>query len=225
MGLAFAAPEPLEWTPEERVFGRIVHDPGAITSLTAPFGGRLRASGPTLVVGAELDAGRELFRLAPRWTPQELADLEARRASAAAERAAAEAELPALRLALERARSLNAAEESVSRRDLEESESRLRVAEARVEGARGLEAVLAGTAREIPLVLPRGGTLVELDARDGEEVEAGRELVRVEDLRAPLVALDLPLREPSLAGVAVARVELEAGGTCVPAVRVGPAPA
>ena len=224
MGLVLAAAEPMEWTPEVRVFGHVVHDPGASTSLNAPFGGRLRASGTALVLGAELEAGRELFRLEPRWTPQELADLGARRASAAAERAAAEAELPALRLAVDRDRSLNAAEESVSRRELEESESRLRVAEARVEGARGLEAALAGTAREIPLVLPRGGTLVELRAHDGEEVEAGRELARVEDLRSLLVQLDLPLRGPALDGAARARVELDGSGESVPAVRVGPAP-
>ena len=224
MGLVLAAPQAMEWTPEVRVFGRVVHDPGASTSLTAPFAGRLRASGPALVLGAELEAGRELFRLEPRWTPQELADLGARRASAAAERASAEAELPTLRLAVERDRSLNAAQESVSNRELEESESRLRVAEARAEGARGLEAALAGTTREIPLLLPRGGTLVDLGAHDGEEVEAGRELARVEDLRSPLVALDLPLRGPALDGVARARVELDGSGESVPAVRVGPAP-
>jgi hypothetical protein len=224
MGLVFAVPEPLEWRPEVRVFGRVVHDPAAITSLTSPVGGRLRSSGPALVLGAELEAGRELFRLEPRWTPQELADLTARRASAAAERAAAEAELPALRQALERARSLHAADQSVSQRELEEAESRLHIAEARVTGARGLEDALAGTARDVPLSLARGGTLVELLAHDGEEVEAGRELVRVEDLRAPLVQLDLPLRGPSLTDAPSARVELEADGASVPAVRVGPAP-
>jgi biotin carboxyl carrier protein len=224
LGLVFARPEPLEWAPEVRVFGRVVHDPAASTRLAAPYAGRLHASGAAPVLGTELEAGRELFRLEPRWTPQELADLAARRATAAAERAAAEAELPALHLALERAQRLNAADQSVSQRELEETESRVRVAEARAEGARAVEASLATAKQTLALVLPRGGTLVALDAHDGEEVEAGRELARVEDLRAVLVALDLPPGRPALAAASRARVELDTDAAAVDAERVGLAP-
>jgi len=224
LGLRFVHPEPMECVPEVRVFGRVVHDPAAVTSVVAPYAGRLSATGPALALGMELGTGVELFRLEPRWTPQERADLAARRAGAAAERAAAEAELPALRAALERARRLNAADEAMSNRELEETESRLHVAEARAAGAQTLESALDDATQAIVLCLPRGGTLLALDAHDGQEVEAGRELLRVEDLSAPLLQLDLPPGKSTLTEATRARVELAPDLEPVPAMRVGLAP-
>ncbi|MEQ1893176.1 MAG: hypothetical protein ABL998_11575, partial [Planctomycetota bacterium] len=107
---------------------------------------------------------------------------------------------------------LNAEDKSVSDRELEEANARLAVAESQLAGARTLEQALAQGAELVPLALARGGTLVAIVAQAGDEVEAGFELARVEDLTSLLVRLDLTARHGALAASA-ARIELPSGAS------------
>lgn len=214
MGIEFARLEPTSHGRELRAFGRVVSDPGAVSTLRAPLAGELVPGEVVPALGQPLSAGTVVFRLVPRWTPQERADLAAREAAARAEVAAAEVELPALRQALARARALNAQEKAVSDRELEETEARLHAAEARQLGARDVLQTLEEVARGQPgeplaLRLSGAGEVVELGARAGDTLEAGALLLRVEDHRTLLVELDLPdgIRDPS----AVRAVRLELG--------------
>jgi multidrug efflux pump subunit AcrA (membrane-fusion protein) len=195
MGLGFAPAEELAFAPEARAYGRVLHDPGAATTLRAPLAGTLRAAEVVPELGTAVAEGEVLFRLEPRWSVQETADLEARRVTARSELATIEAELPGLRSAVERAKLLNAKDRSVSDREVEEAESRAAVAEARAAGMRDLLERLDGVAggETIPLASPRSGELVALLAHAGEAVEAGATLLTVEDFTSPLVAVDLPL--------------------------------
>lgn len=213
-GITFVQAEPAEWSAELSVFGAVVHDPLAQARVVAPHAGRLVAPdpAPALALGREFAAGQVLFLLAPRWSPAEELDRAARRASATSERVALEASLPALVQAAERARTLNAEDKSVSDRELEEANARLAVAESQLAGARALEQALERGAELLPLALARAGTLVALAAQAGEEVEAGLELARVEDLTSLLVRLDLSARHASLPA-GEARIELPSGAS------------
>lgn len=198
MALQIALPEPTTWAPEELAYGRVVSDPSRSSVPHAPFAGTLLTGDEPVTLGTELEAGAGIFRLAPRWTPPERADLTSRRVAARAELAAQEAELPALDQALERARSLNAREKSISDRELEDAEMRFASAQARLAGARelvrALEAVGAPEGVDaVPILAPSSGVVVELLVHPGEAVEAGASLLRVEDFSSPLVSIDLPL--------------------------------
>jgi len=223
MGLEFAPLARATLAPEVLVYGRVLADPGASTTLRAPFAGEL--AGAALALGQHLDAGAVVFELAPRWTPQERADLAARRAEAQATLDTLAAELPALRTAAERAQTLNAQDKSVSDGELQQATMQLASAEARRRGAEELLRVLAGTGAEgaLPLRAAAAGEVVELFARAGERVEAGAELLRLQGFASALVSLGLPLAGGIADEVRTARVELP-GGELVAAEFVGRAP-
>lgn len=203
MGIELARPEALTHERELGAFGRVLSDPAAVSVLRAPFAGELLPGDVQPALGLPLEAGALVFRLIPRWTPQERADLAARQAAARAELAAARNELPALEQAFARARALNAQDKAVSDRELEEAEARLHAAEVRGQGAQEVLRTLEEAARGLqgePLALrvSGAGEVVELGARAGDVLEAGALLLRVEDPSAPLVELDVPdgIRDP-----------------------------
>lgn len=229
MGLEFAVPEPAEWVPEVRAFGRVVSQPSAVVTLRAPLAGTLLAGDVAPALGADLAAGQVVFRLAPRLTPVERRGLASERLTSEAELAALEAELPRLRAEAERARGLNQ-DKTVSDRDLGAAEASLQAAEARAGGLRELAGMLAAASADAPgtalaLALPAAGEVTELDARAGEAVEAGAVLLRAEDFRAPLVSIDLPAGAGAASAILSARVErVDAPGEFLAAERIGPAP-
>lgn len=229
MGLEFAPLAAAVLAPEVLVYGRVLADPAAGTTLRAPFAGELMAGAVELGLGQRLDAGAVAFELVPRWLPQEHADLAARRAETQAALDTLAAELPTLRTTCERARALNAQDKSVSDGELQQAAASLASAEARQHGAAELLRVLAaaGSASEaaLPLRAPAAGEVVELFARAGERVEAGAELVRLQDFAAALVALDLPLAGGIAEAPRTARIELPgSAGALVAAEFAGRAP-
>jgi hypothetical protein len=198
MRLEFARLAPLAMAREEAAYGRIVSDPSRSTTVRAPLAGTLLpGDGDWPEPGARVAAQAVVARLAPRWTPQDRLELAPRAATVRAELAALEAERPAQEAELERARALNAAEKSVSDRELAETGARLAVLQARLDGARELlrllEAASSSTASPAPIAILAGhaGEAVELLARPGEFVESGAPLLRLEDFGAPLCTIDL----------------------------------
>jgi len=168
MDLGFAQLEKTTWSPSRTTYGRVVDDPTRRCELRAPLAGVLSAGDVVPSLGAELEAGAIVFRLAPRWTQVELADLEARRVATHADLAAAEAEAPALSAELERARLLNAQEKSVSDKELQDAEARVQANAARVRGARELlvQRTLGDAAAEIAQE-PEGTPLQDVARRIG----------------------------------------------------------
>ncbi|HET6202012.1 MAG TPA: hypothetical protein VFI25_04320 [Planctomycetota bacterium] len=184
--------------PSIASYGWLEADPALGFVLRAPAPGLVRAlpgrSWPGL--GERLADGTAVCALEARLLPPERADLSARLAAARAERDAAAATLAAARAAHERARSLNAQDKSISDRAVEEAEARVKSEEARLRGAeeaaRGVEAAL-GSASASPLVVDRGGEVVEVGARPGESVEAGQMLLRIERFDRMLARVQVPV--------------------------------
>lgn len=228
MGLEFAPLAALSFAREAQTYGRILSDPARSTTLRAPLAGVLApAAAGWPALGARVAARAVLVQLVPRWTPQDRLDLGPRAVAARAELAGLAAELPALEAELERARTLNADEQTVSDRELAAAEARLALQRARLAGARelvgSLEALQTSSAEPAPIDLAAGqdGEVVELFAHPGEFVESGAALLRIEDFRSLLCALDLPLDYELPAGVAAARVRPVGTERMLTAERVG----
>lgn len=186
--------------------GHVRDDPSANFVLRAPIAGVWRmASDATLPnLGARIDANAALGWIEPRLTPAERADVVARAATARADLAALGATAEASARELERARTLNAADKSVSDRALDDARARAAGDAARVEGARtvlaALESLTADSATpraELTLHAPRGGHVLAFEAHPGEVVDAGAPLVRISDLSRPLIELEFPPGAPA----------------------------
>jgi hypothetical protein len=177
---------PLEGTTRRRqvvAFGRLEEDPSRGFTLRAPVPGIVRAASGWPKLGDVLSDGAIPGMIEPRLTPVERIDLAERLAATRAERDALTASLVAARAAYERARTLNADQQSVSDRVVQEAEARVRSEEARLraatENAKLLEAMASRPAGTAPLEVHRGGEVVEVAANPGESVEAGAVLLRL----------------------------------------------
>jgi len=138
-----------------------------------------------------VEAGRVFGVLVPRvapLTPLETGDLEGRRAAARGEVEAAAAAVATAQKALERLRTLNAANQAASDQAVEEAAGRLAGLRAQEQAARTtletwehLLATPLAPLAPVPLTVPMAGEVVEVMASPGEQVEAGAELLRVSD--------------------------------------------
>jgi HlyD family secretion protein len=174
--------------PEVVAYGSLEADPAGLFTLRAPLAGRVAvASGRTWPsIGATVADGQLVGQLEPRVVPVERIDLAARLATARAEADALTAALVAARAAFERARTLNAEGKIVSDRNLQEAEARVRADDARLraltETIRLLDASLqaqTGPTGSRPLLIARGGEVVEAPVQPGEAVESGQALLRL----------------------------------------------
>jgi multidrug efflux pump subunit AcrA (membrane-fusion protein) len=192
--------------PELVAYGTLEEDASRSFVLRAPVAGQIRRmSGRELPgLGDALEDGEVVGLLEPRLGAMERVDLAARLASARADAEGARAALAASRAALERARILNAEDKIVSDRAVQEAEVRAKSDEARlaalVETIRTLDLALAGgvgAASLRPLVVERGGEVVEVLAHAGEVVEAGQPIVRVNRLDWLVARIALPVDHPA----------------------------
>jgi hypothetical protein len=174
--------------PEVAAYGTLLEDSSRSFTLRAPLAGQLaRANGrewPS--IGDTLADRAQIGVIEPRFAPVDRIDLAARLAAARADVDAVAASLAAARQALDRARALNAENRIVSDRAVQEAEARVKGEEARLralhETVRLLDASVSGRAGPTgawPLVLERGGEVVEVVAQPGESVESGQAILRV----------------------------------------------
>jgi len=204
--LEMAHPVARTMAREVAAYGALAADPAAVGVVRAPVAGVLAAADPKTwpSVGAQVEAGATVGTLLPRTTPlttAELADLRVRLASAHADVSALEAERDADRVALERARKLNAQDKGVSDQAVENAASALSAAEARVVATRSgieeLERVLlhgdAPNLPPLPLIAPRAGEWTAVAAQPGESVEAGQEIARAASFAQLLADVRLPV--------------------------------
>ena len=200
LGIAVAELAPRSLRPQVQAFGRVVADPSQVYELRAPVAGTVRAAGTWPAIGAAVPDGAQLGSIEPRLTASERADLGARLATAKGDEATASAALDVAKSALERAKTLNADQKNVSDRALEEARGRVQEESARLaaasEARRGFEATLdpkTFASGALPLVLERGGEVLDLGARPGEVVEPGALLARVGRYESALVRVELPI--------------------------------
>lgn len=235
-GLVVARAEVQELARETTAFGVLELDPSRVTTLRSPLAGRLEDEPGKVWPGpsAQVEPGAILARLSPRVPPLgplERSDLEARLTADDAQVRIVEAQLAADRARLERARLLNADDKGVADQTLEAAEVQVGVDEATLEGARAslalhaalLDAPLPDVA-SVPLICASGGTVLEVLARPGEEVEAGQELLRLADLSELVADVRLVAAEGSATPSGV-RVDVAASNLSdLPARVLGPAP-
>lgn len=155
-----------------RCEGRVTTYPGADIILAPEYGGRL-----------DILAVRELDRVKPG---QLLAQLDAREqtaALAAARARIAELEAELRFLALEQARQARLLKEgAVGQRAFDDSDSRLKLTQARLEAARAQVAQQEALISKLAVRAPFAGTVIERLANEGELLPAGTKLLRLADL-------------------------------------------
>lgn len=171
-----------------RAAGEIRPVAGKEAQLTAPSSGRVTLASPAPILGMPVRKDQVLATISPRITGG------TDRPTLAADVQAAEAEVAAARAELERAQRLVSAQ-AAAPKTVEEATTRLRIAEARLGGARGrlgqFEAGARGTGggRVFQVRAPADGTLTSIDVASGQGVEEGQQMFTVIDLdRVWLVA-------------------------------------
>ncbi len=171
-----------------RATGEIRPVAGREAKVTAPASGRVVLASPVPLLGMPLTQGQVLASVAPRLSSG------GDRATMAADVGAFAAEVDAARAELARAERL-VADQAAPARTVDEARTRLRVAEARLTGARGrlgqfdTGAAGGGGGRQFQIRSPIAGTLVSLEIASGQAVEEGQPLFDVIDLdRVWLVA-------------------------------------
>lgn len=186
IGLRTAALVARSLSPEVVAYGTFQEDPARSFTLRAPVAGVLRPppAGRWPDIGARLADRAVVGVVEPRFAPVERVDLASRLATARADAEAATASLTAARAALERNRTLNAENKIVSDRAVQEAEARVKGEEARLralqETARLIDASLravSGPTGPRPLVVERGGEVVEVFAQPGETIEGGQPIL------------------------------------------------
>lgn len=202
--------------PREAVaYGRFQEDPARTFALRAPVGGVLRRAAGTdwPALGEKLGDGVTVGLLQPRFAPAERVDLAVRLEAARAEVSATKASLAAAQASLRRARTLNAEDKNVSDRTLQEAEAKAKGEEARLAAAEAtlklLESAVAsgeGVSDAFPLILARGGEVVEVSVQPGEAVETGATLLRVSRFDELLARVALPAGERLEGPVSEARI-------------------
>lgn len=201
--------------PEVAAYGHIQEDPDASFVVRAAVAGTVRGEpGRTWpAIGQPIADGASIGTVEPRLAPIERVDLTTRLSDARADVEAADARVSTARAAFERARILNADNKNISDRALEEAQSSLKTEEAKLSAARRnvteLEAAAsrqsAGTTA-VPLIVARGGEVVEVLARPNEAIESGQPILRVARFESLLARVDVPAGETVDRSLTMARI-------------------
>ncbi|MBI3818497.1 MAG: hypothetical protein HY286_07395 [Planctomycetes bacterium] len=187
---------------EAAAYGRLEEDPARSFTIRAPLGGTVGAAAAAFPkIGDPLAAGTVIATLTPRLAPLDRADLVTKTAAARADRAALDPQLSQARVALERAKKLNADDKNISDRAVEEAQAKVGELEARAAGADTAlhwyenltkdAAAGAGAFASLPLICMKDGEVVEVLSRPGEAVEAGQAILRISKFDHLLARVEL----------------------------------
>lgn len=203
-----------ELNPELVAYGKLEEDPSRSFVLRAPISGILHYTPgrdwPSM--GARLSDGALVGLIEPRFTPAELISLSTQLTTAESELKASTASVSAARAAYERTKILNADNKNVSDQVLQDAAARLQAEEARLQAAKqtvqriqnSLQA--ADPAGSRPLIVERGGEVVDLIAQPGEAIEPGSPILRVARLNQLLARIDIPVGQHVPRSVTAARI-------------------
>jgi len=165
--------------PDVRVrYGRVVTRSGDELAITAPFAGRVTTVTAT-AIGEPVAAGTTIATITPVLGAADRAALGVQAADLRGQIDQADRELALRQSELQRSREL-ARDSIISQAKLQEAETAVATAEARLRAARQSRVAQAGAAgRATALAAPAAGTLVALDAVVGGAVEPGRVVARL----------------------------------------------
>ncbi len=178
-----------------RVIGGEVAPPaGALVSITAPMAGVLQAPSGMPAPGAAISRAQLLFRLVPLAAAERDFPLVAQQAidTATARREAAARKTGRAELLLK--------EGAGSRRQLEEAQAELAVADAELNAARGRRAQAAGsgvTDAGVRLEAPQSGVVQAVHVKPGQTVAAGAPLIDIVQLATVWVRVQVYAGESS----------------------------
>lgn len=205
LGIAVTLAHEVQWAKTRRVYGRVVPNPAATVSIDTAAAGRLRkAETPWPTLGQNISAGHKLALLQIRVGPDVRLELQ-NKLNDSRLRQRGEAEVVKVHTRTVESLQKVTDREILSRAELDtalvnlaEAKIQLAIADAAVslwEKSLGEIADISaagGTLWSLPIVAPRGGTVVELSVQPEMEVEAGRVMMRLVDFSRPLVRLDIP---------------------------------
>jgi hypothetical protein len=201
--------------PEVTAYGVLQEDPSRAFVVRAPIAGVVRApeGGHWPNLGAVLSGGAVIGAIEPRVAPVERIDLVSRLATARADVASITASLAAARAALDRARTLNADGKIVSDRVRQEAEARVAAEAARLQAATEGERLIGASLKAVagptgpkPLLVDRGGTVIDILAQPGESIESGQAILRVAQFDTLLAKVVVPSGAPVSSDVGAARL-------------------
>jgi RND family efflux transporter MFP subunit len=209
------------WTPEIVAYGRLEENPASSFVLHAPITGTL-SKAPNHrwpEIGDRLETGADIGSIQPLFTPGESVGLSTQLATAQAEVKSAKASLETAQAAYERARVLNADQQNVADRVVQDAQARLESEQARYHAAVATERVLNTSLQAgRPLRTERSGEVTEILAQPGESVQAGAPILRVAKFDRLLARISVPVGEQVAPASSWARI-VSAGSEDKPALR------
>lgn len=222
--------------PEAIAYGTLQEDPARSFTLRAPLAGTLRVAPNRQwpILGATLPDHALIGLIQPRLGAVELADLSARLATARADVQSARASLQALQASLESKEKLHREGGIVSTQALEDARAQVAGEKAKLEAAQKTVQILEGftanatqpaSTESLPLVVSKGGRVMEIMAQPGEAIESGQPVLRVAQLDHLLARISLPAGESLAAKVTKAHVIVPGHETTpLKATQIGAAP-
>jgi hypothetical protein len=214
--------------PDIRAFGVIQEDPAASFTLRAEAPGTLVAAKdkPWPDVGQNITESETIGILQPRVMPSDQITLVSQRVTLQGQLASAQADLSAAKIALDSAKTiydrlvkLNAENKNVSDRAVEEAKSKVDTETAHVDAAAksveltnaALDAVQMKLI-SVPLIVPKAGEVVEVNAHPGEAIESGQPILRVAKFDTVVAAVNIPIGETPAQDATEARIIPIGGG-------------
>ncbi len=202
LGLQTSALSASLFRPQLVAYGRLQEDPAHSFELRAPVAGSLQVCSQRgwPAIGEVVKRGTVIGLLQPRFTPADRLNLLDRLNAAQAEADAADAALVVSRAALERTRALNADNQNLSDRALQEAVARVKVDEAKRKAALESVRLIGSSVRSasvsaggaVPLVIDMAGEITEVMAQPAESVEAGQVIARVKRFDTLVARVQLP---------------------------------
>ncbi|MCU1291486.1 MAG: metal transporter [Bryobacterales bacterium] len=209
------------WTPEIVAYGRLEEDPASSFILRAPVTGTLSTAPKHRwpEIGDRLATGADVGSIQPLFTPGESVGLSTQLATAQSDVKSAKASLATAQSAYERARVLNADQQNVADRVVQEALAALESNRARYAAATATERVLNSSLQAgRPLRTERSGEVAEILVQPGESVQAGAPILRVAKFNHLLARISVPVGEQVAPGSSSARI-VPAGSEDNPALR------
>ena len=180
--------QPLQSTtirPEVTVYGTLEADPSEEFVLRSPFTGLLESEGQWPAVGVRIAGGTNVGSIRPLFAPIDQIGLTERLTSARAELEGAKASVASLTKEVTRLKELNAENQNISDKAVQDAEAQFTGEEAKLKSAQAsVELITAAlqtgsNAHAGDLQVSKGGQVVEVAAQPGESVQAGQALLRV----------------------------------------------
>jgi multidrug efflux system membrane fusion protein len=202
-------------------------DPSEEFVLRSPFTGILESEGAWPAIGIHIAEGTNIGSVQPLFTPMDQIGLSERLASTRAEFEAANASTASASKEVSRLKQLNAEDQNISDRALQQAEAQLAAEQAKLKSAQASVDLITATLqprlnlRIGALQVRKAGQVTEVTAQPGESVQAGQALLRISQFDHLLARLYVPPGQSIPASVNRAMVySADQAETALPAYRV-----